>query len=754
MAENNQTTLAEVSVLPIQDVGSLPQGDLAIVVDPATGTVSSSDSVLGYGGAGGLKRLGVTPLASTLAEICTPEVDEATGRWRIGGQLTEYRAVASSPYLYIGEDDGCLYARTPADNSDGYTDSLVFDFGTIRDHIYRRRLSGEKVDADTGLVTTPGKVVEAPAGTDYILTTRGNNTYVLARMDDLKVRYADLTEAERKEFGKAADEAVAKLNAEMAKLTEALTRAETAVTNAESAVSTATEASATATAASEAATQAVTDANAATSAANTAAVAANTAADRVTSAITDIAAEKQAAIDAAAAANTAAGSANTAAGKASAAATNPPRVSDTGYWEVYDATAGEYITTSYPAQGPQGAKGDQGDPGAKGDKGDQGDTGAQGIQGEKGEKGDTGATGPQGETGPKGDKGDPGEQGPQGIPGKDGTMTFEDLTEEQKASLKGDKGEKGDPFTYADFTADQLAELVGPTGPAGPAGADGKDGKDGSNATVTREAVEAVLTGSVTSHTHDVLTSLTTEFDADPTMAWDGTIPYAVSEKDGNVRVVYGHFQSFGIEYFADKTHTHSASDITSGQLAIARIPTGTTSSTVALGNHTHSEYAEANHTHSDYAASIHTHPAATATAAGFMSASDKSKLDAAIVNELPTLSTASGLDVLTDIATDPTGHIVTLNAESAGQLTLYPLDVSFGAYYVDDAGNYYNAGQVAGVWTFSQMSELHGIDSYPRLAAYKIADDVALPRIWTGTQAEYDALATKSSTTLYFITE
>lgn len=35
-------------------------------------------------------------------------------------------------------------------------------------------------------------------------------------------------------------------------------------------------------------------------------------------------------------------------------------------------------------------------------------------------------------------------------------------------------------------------------------------------------------------------------------------------------------------------THTHAAADITSGTLALARIPTGTTSSTVALGNHTH----------------------------------------------------------------------------------------------------------------------------------------------------------------------
>lgn len=46
--------------------------------------------------------------------------------------------------------------------------------------------------------------------------------------------------------------------------------------------------------------------------------------------------------------------------------------------------------------------------------------------------------------------------------------------------------------------------------------------------------------------------------------------------------------------------HTHAATDITSGTLAIARIPTGTTSTTVALGNHTHSGYAASSHTHDD----------------------------------------------------------------------------------------------------------------------------------------------------------
>lgn len=49
----------------------------------------------------------------------------------------------------------------------------------------------------------------------------------------------------------------------------------------------------------------------------------------------------------------------------------------------------------------------------------------------------------------------------------------------------------------------------------------------------------------------------------------------------------------------SDTNHKHEAGDITSGKLAIARIPTGTTSTTVALGNHTHSGYAPTTHSHS-----------------------------------------------------------------------------------------------------------------------------------------------------------
>ena len=50
------------------------------------------------------------------------------------------------------------------------------------------------------------------------------------------------------------------------------------------------------------------------------------------------------------------------------------------------------------------------------------------------------AGGSQGPAGPPGPQGEP---GPVGPPGKDGTITFEELTEEQRESLKGEPGEPG-----------------------------------------------------------------------------------------------------------------------------------------------------------------------------------------------------------------------------------------------------------------------------------------------------------------------
>lgn len=82
------------------------------------------------------------------------------------------------------------------------------------------------------------------------------------------------------------------------------------------------------------------------------------------------------------------------------------------------------------------------------------------------------AEGGVGEQGPKGDKGDPGEQGPQGE--------------------QGIQGEKGDPFTFEDFTEDQLALLKGDKGDPGQDGA-------GVGASLEGQTVEYVIDNELSS---------------------------------------------------------------------------------------------------------------------------------------------------------------------------------------------------------------------------------------------------------------
>ena len=73
-----------------------------------------------------------------------------------------------------------------------------------------------------------------------------------------------------------------------------------------------------------------------------------------------------------------------------------------------------------------------------------------------------------------------GPQGPKGEP-----FTYADFTKEQLLGLtgpKGEKGEKGDqgePFTYADFTEEQLVALTGPKGDQGEKGEKGEKGDQG-----------------------------------------------------------------------------------------------------------------------------------------------------------------------------------------------------------------------------------------------------------------------------------
>lgn len=97
------------------------------------------------------------------------------------------------------------------------------------------------------------------------------------------------------------------------------------------------------------------------------------------------------------------------------------------------------------------------------------------------------------------------------------------------------------------------------------------------------------------SHTHPIsqITSRgTLRFTGAATGSYDGSGNLTINIPSGGMSSVSWSDISGKPSTFTPSAHTHSASDITSGILALARIPTGTTASTVALGNHTHSGYA------------------------------------------------------------------------------------------------------------------------------------------------------------------
>ena len=132
--------------------------------------------------------------------------------------------------------------------------------------------------------------------------------------------------------------------------------------------------------------------------------------------------------------------------------------------------------------GVQGRMGNQGEMGYQGDKGDRGADGYQGEMGQQGRKGDKGEMGYQGNkgdrgfTGYQGEMGQQGAKGYQGDKGADGTMSFEDLTPEQKATLKGDQGVQG---AQGDKGADGADGVQGVQGDIGEKGYQGDAGVQG-----------------------------------------------------------------------------------------------------------------------------------------------------------------------------------------------------------------------------------------------------------------------------------
>ena len=222
----------------------------------------------------------------------------------------------------------------------------------------------------------------------------------------------------------------------------------------------------------------------------------------------------------------------------------------------FEGTEAEWLISLKGEKGETGPKGDKGNTGEKGATGErgpqglQGERGLQGVQGEKGEPGIQGPVGPKGEQGEQGIQGIQGPQGqigPQGPKGDTGSgLNIKgELDSESQLPQEGVSGDAwlitGNLYVYVGENGNvesnpkwsNVGSIQGPAGPQGPVGPKGEQGEPGpkgepgadgapgaqgpkgdpgqkgekgdpgSDASVTKQNVEAVLTGDITSHNHD-----------------------------------------------------------------------------------------------------------------------------------------------------------------------------------------------------------------------------------------------------------
>ncbi|MFA5544009.1 MAG: hypothetical protein WDA47_09555, partial [Bacilli bacterium] len=248
----------------------------------------------------------------------------------------------------------------------------------------------------------------------------------------------------------------------------------------------------------------------------------------------------------------------------------------------------------------------------------------------------------------------------------------------------------------------------------------------------------------------------------------------------------YGRAQSGGWLTESD-IPSLSASKVVAGVFNIARIPTGTTASTVALGNHIHAfaslafkpttlaGYGIADAAPLDHVGSRGaSHGIVTTTVNGFMSSTDKVKLNGiaagaqanvatnvgqgtrtattipltsstgtgttlpAVTTSLAGLMTAADKTKLNGIATGAQVNVATNLSTTTRTSTSLRIDSSTGTSAVIPEA------------TTSQAGLLNSADK----AKVNALQSMSTKIFWKGTKAQYDAIATKNANTIYFVEE
>ena len=202
------------------------------------------------------------------------------------------------------------------------------------------------------------------------------------------------------------------------------------------------------------------------------------------------------------------------------------------------------------AAGVAGAKGDTGERGPAGPAGEAGPQGIQGVAGVAGAKGDTGSQGPAGPAGPQGIQGNPGVAGATGPAGAAGAKGDTGSVGPQgEPGVAGAVGPAG-PAGVAGATGVQgpqgVAGATGSVGPQGPAGATGATGSQGPAASLVYSSItDFPATGSAS--------ALYLDESSSRLFQWESPVYVEVGVSGGG-------------------TATTSASDLTSGTLADARL--------------------------------------------------------------------------------------------------------------------------------------------------------------------------------------
>ena len=434
----------------------------------------------------------------------------------------------------------------------------------------------------------------------------------------------------------------------------------------------------------------------------------------------------------------------------------------------FEGTEAEWLISLKGEKGETGPKGDKGDTGEKGATGErgpqglQGERGLQGVQGEKGEQGIQGPVGPKGEQGEQGiqgiqgPQGEPGPQGPKGDTGS-GLNIKGELDSEAGLPQEGVSGDawliSGNLYVYVGENGNvvsnpkwsNVGSIQGPAGPTGPKGEQGEPGPKGepgangapgvqgpkgetgekgekgdpgSDASVTKQNVESVLTGDITSHNHD-----SRYISKSNTSTYTPTTDYHPATKkyvDDTVAAVDVTEQISGK---ADKTYVDSkldtkvdkeegkglsSTDFTSAEKSkLARLNGYVVNmadnmvSTAEFGRITYSFKNEQTGANGSTQSKVIEIPAATTSAAGLITAEG--------FNKLTGLPTSEEIDQKINTAI---GSVYKVKGSVANYNALPTKDVSIGdVYNLEDTGANYVATSTTPDW--DKLSETVDLSGY-----------------------------------------